>query len=154
MQYSFHEFIKQCRINANFSVDKAAFELNICRRTLNYYENGTVAVPDDVAYSMAILYKTPVIKYLWLKNSKCGNELPNIWGNNLSEKILSLAVNLKISNDCLHELMTIGLDGEISTEEKPKYNKIINKLWLLSKDILLLRFLPNKKAEPLNKQSS
>ena len=97
MQYSFHEFIKQCRINANFSVDKAAFELNICRRTLNYYENGTVAVPDDVAYSMAILYKTPVIKYLWLKKLVNVEMNYQIYGAIIfPKKLLSLAVNLKI----------------------------------------------------------
>lgn len=131
--------IKKAREEANLTQEQASEKLNIAWRTLAYYESGQRKIPDDIAYLMSDVYKAPVIKY----NTRCGKGLPNINSKNLIENIMSLAINLKASENCLQELMTIGLDGKISAKEKPKYIKIIDTFRLLVKDITLLRFHKN-----------
>lgn len=137
------KFIKKCRIEAGLTREQASECLRISWRTLAYYESGQRKIPDDIACLMSDVYKAPVIKYIWLKNTRCGKELPNINSKNLIENIMSLAINLKSSENCLQELMIIGLDGKISVKEKPKYIKIIDTFRLLVKDITLLRFHKN-----------
>lgn len=135
--------IKKAREEANLTQEQASEKLNIAWRTLAYYESGQRKIPDDIACLMSDVYEAPVIKYIWLKNTRCGKGLPNINSKNLIENIMSLAINLKASENCLQELMTIGLDGKISAKEKPKYIKIIDTFRLLVKDITLLRFHKN-----------
>ena len=147
MHNDFPRFIKQCRINAQLTQETAAIELNIPRRSLVNYENGTTFVPDDIAVAMSKLYQVPIIRYLWLKNTLCGQCLLDFEEKNLSESILGLAVKLNESNSHLNDLMLIGSDGRIDTNEKPKYTLILDTFRQLAKDILSLNFCSIKKAE-------
>ncbi len=148
---SFYKFIKQCRINANITIESASVALNISKRNLSYYEDGTYPVPDDVAFMMSEVYQAPIIKYLWLRNCRCGALLPEIDDKDFAENILSLAVNFKLSNDCLNDLMSIGADGKVDTKEKPKYTRILKVFRRLATDMILLPFhkikKPNRPAD-------
>lgn len=136
-------FIKKCRVDANLTLEKASELLDIAPRTLSYYERAQHSLPDVIASRMAKIYNEPAIKHYWLKNTKCGADLPNINNKSLVTNILSLAVNMKCSSECLHKLMQIGLDGEITQKEKPEYTHILDTFRLLIEDITLLKYNKN-----------
>ena len=133
--------IKKYREAAGLTIEQAADELYISWRALSYYESGERYLTDVTAANMAKLYNAPIIEYLWLKNTKCGRNIPNIENRNLMENILSLAINIRSSDECLQKLMTIGLDGQITAKEKPEYIQIVDTFRLLAKDIAALKFL-------------
>lgn len=146
MHTSFPKFIKQCRIDAKMTQEYAAIELNVPRRSLVNYESGFTAVPDDIAVAMSKLYNAPIIRYLWLRNTLCGQFLLEVEEKDLAENILSLAVCFSNARTCIADLMAIGADGHIDMKETPKYIQILDTFRHLAKDILLLNFHQNKKA--------
>ena len=146
MHTNFPKFIKQCRIKAKMTQEAAAIELNVPRRSLVNYESGFTAVPDDIAVAMSKLYNAPIIRYLWLRNTLCGQFLLEVEEKDLAENILSLAVWFNNSRTCMDELLAIGADGYIDIKEMSKYTQILDTFRQLAKDILSLNFHQNKKA--------
>ena len=101
------------------------------------------------------IYGNEYIGYQYLLTFRLGQKLfAPIENKSFSETVLSFIANIKKSNKCIDDLIEIGADGKIDKKEQPKYKQILNTFRLMTKDILILKFCKNKKAEPFNKQSS
>lgn len=135
------------RKNAGLTQEQAAELLEKDVRTISKYESNQSKPPIDVMDKICDIYQDDWIGYEYLQQYKLGQRLfTHIKEQTLAENTLSLAVNFNRSKELLNDLMTICMDGKISLKEKPKYIKILNALRLVAKDIMLLRFLGNKKA--------
>ena len=146
MQIPFHEFIKQCRLNAHLTLDEASFELNVSRRNLCYYESGANSVPDDIVFQMMKIYDTPAIGYEWLRNTKTGRLLlPDIESRNLPETILCLLADLDTADKYTMDLINIGQDGKVDAKEQPLYCRIVENLKPILKTVFSLNFYKKKK---------
>ena len=70
---------KEARQRAHMTVEDAAEMLNIAPRSLQHYEAGDRAVPDDVVADMIGAYNTPFLGYLHLRSNAVGKMvLPDV----------------------------------------------------------------------------
>lgn len=125
MQEIFADYIKACRKNAGFTLDEAALDLNVSRRMLNYYESGGQRVPDNVAMSMARIYKNPGICYMWLYCTRCGHEiLSELDEKSLAENVLSFIDSMAEVKANTGRLVRIGKDNRVDAGERSEFEQI------------------------------
>lgn len=145
----------KARKSAGYTQEQASELLDISVRTLAKYEANQVKPTIDKMNDIVEIYGSEYIGYQYLLTYKLGQKLlAPIESKSFSETVLSFITNIKKSNKCIDDLIEIGADGKVDKKEQPKYKQILNAFRLMTKDILILKFCKNKKAEPFNKQSS
>lgn len=136
------------RKNAGLTQEQVAELLEKDVRTISRYESNIAIPPIDVMDKICDIYQDEWIGYEYLLNYKLGQRLfTHLKEQSLAENTLSLIFNFNRAKEVLNDLMLICMDGKITAKEKPKYTKILNVFRLVAKDIMLLRFLGNKKAD-------
>lgn len=138
----------KARKSAGYTQEQASELLDISVRTLAKYEANQIKPTIDKMNDIVEIYGNEYIGYQYLLTFRLGQKLFAPIENK------SFIANIKKSNKCIDDLIEIGADGKVDKKEQPKYKQILNTFRLMTKDILILKFCKNKKAEPFNKQSS
>lgn len=142
MNTNLPKLIKKCRVNAHLTQEEASEKLNIARRTLCCYEDGSLNLPDDIAVAMSNVYKNPAIKYMWLQNTRCAQSiLPELGDKTLSENVLDTMYVLDEMQEHSHDLIAIGRDNKVDENEHTLFEKIKRSCFLpLARCVFALSF--------------
>lgn len=140
---------KQARKEAGFTLEDAAWRLNIAPRTLAKYEAGDLRVPPDTVCKMAELYCKPELPLLHCAQHCAIGRLyhPVIEPGNIATGTLALLKELKDVNERVHALINIAADGHISPEEAEEFEAILKELLELRDAIQRIKLLAIKKKE-------
>lgn len=136
------EIYKTCRELAGLTQEAAADKLCCSVRSLARYESGEQAVPDDVAYQMAVLYESQylAVQHLRLVSHVAAELLPPVTVLDLPQAAIRIINRFRLfaENHRERELLAIAEDGVISPEERPLYDEIMAELQELTGAILEL----------------
>ena len=136
------EIYKTCRELAGLTQEAAADKLCCSVRSLARYESGEQAVPDDVAYQMAVLYESQylAVQHLRLVSHVAAELLPPVTVLDLPQAAIRIINRFRLfaENHRERELLAIAEDGVISQEERPLYDEIMAELQELTGAILEL----------------
>lgn len=138
---------KKARKEAGLSIEEAAWELNVSPETLKKYEAGRLRVPPDVVLKMGETYNKPELP-LHHCAMKCAIGQvyhPVFEVGNIATGTLQLQQELHDVNLQLNELIRIAADGQLSPEELPAFEVILQELIELGEVIQQLRLLGIKK---------
>lgn len=121
------EIYKTCRELAGLTQEAAADKLCCSVRSLARYESGEQAVPDDVAYQMAVLYESQylAVQHLRLVSHVASELLPPVTVLDLPQASLAVRNRFLDAMNSLDDLMRIAEDGVRSPEERPLYDEIM-----------------------------
>ncbi|MEM5777669.1 MAG: helix-turn-helix transcriptional regulator [Candidatus Aenigmatarchaeota archaeon] len=121
---------KTARKFANLTQEEAAELLFISPRTLSEYENGRLVPPDDVVAKMVEIYQTPWLAYQHLQRStQLGQKyLPELDSNDLPKAVLKLRKEMNDVEKINDIIVDIACDGEIRSNEKITWNKVIKEI--------------------------
>lgn len=121
------EIYKTCRELAGLTQEAAADKLCCSVRSLARYESGEQAVPDDVAYQMAVLYESQylAVQHLRLVSHVAAELLPPVTVLDLPQASLAVRNRFLDAMNSLDDLMRIAEDGVRSPEERPLYDEIM-----------------------------
>lgn len=126
----------KCRLAAAKGNDKlnsregAAELLGLSPSTLADYELGnTKVVPVDKVNLMADLYNAPELKHWYCRNvCPLGEDMPQIELGELDRLTIKTLAVLKKATSVKDDLLDITSDGVITSDEKPKLEKILETL--------------------------
>lgn len=134
---------KTCREAAGYTQEKAAELLNISVRHLARIESGEQLPPDDIAYSMVMLYDSQylAVQHLRRASQLAASILPPV------ERITLQTATIRLYNSFARwadkrrdrQLMEIAEDGLIDDDERPIFEEIVRELGDLVKDFYELR---------------
>lgn len=140
---------REARKAAGLSITEAAWRLHIGSRTLVNYENGHSIVPPEVALKMAEVYEQPVLTARY-----CSEHCPigqtyayPVESKSLSALVLGLIKEQNDVRQIRDKLIELAADGEITDEEMPEFQQILDELMDLEQKIEALKlwaakFLP------------
>lgn len=134
---------KQARKEAGMTLEEAAWRLNVAPRTLGKYEAGCLRVPPEIVLAMGQLYAKPELP-LHHCAMKCAIGQvyhPVFEVGNIATGTLQLQNELHDVNLRLHELIRIAADGQITPEELPAFETILQELLELNEVIEQLKLL-------------
>ena len=134
---------KTCREAAGYTQERAAELLNISVRHLARIESGEQLPPDDIAYSMVMLYDSQylAVQHLRRASQLAASILPPV------EQITLQTATIRLYNSFARwadkrrdrQLMEIAEDGLIDDDERPIFEAIVRELGDLVKDFYELR---------------
>ena len=134
---------KTCREAAGYTQERAADLLNISVRHLARIESGEQLPPDDIAYSMVMLYDSQylAVQHLRRASQLAASILPPV------EQITLQTATIRLYNSFARwadkrrdrQLMEIAEDGLIDDDERPIFEAIVRELGDLVKDFYELR---------------
>ena len=134
---------KTCREAAGYTQERAAELLNISVRHLARIEGGEQLPPDDIAYSMVMLYDSQYLAVQHLRRAShlAASILPPV------EQITLQTATIRLYNSFARwadkrrdrQLMEIAEDGLIDDDERPIFEAIVRELGDLVKDFYELR---------------
>ena len=132
-----------CREAAGYTQERAAELLNISVRHLARIESGEQLPPDDIAYSMVMLYDSQylAVQHLRRASQLAASILPPV------EQITLQTATIRLYNSFARwadkrrdrQLMEIAEDGLIDDDERPIFEEIVRELGDLVKDFYELR---------------
>ena len=110
---------KEARQRAHMTVEAAAEMLNIAPRSLQHYEAGDRAVPDDVVADMIGAYKTPFLGYLHLRSNAVGKMvLPDVCETGPARCAIKTTLATDEVPGIAKRLLAIGEDDRIDSSER------------------------------------
>ena len=134
---------KTCREAAGYTQERAAELLNISVRHLARIESGEQLPPDDIAYSMVMLYDSQYLQVQHLRRASqlAASILPPV------ERITLQTAAIRLDNDFdrilqrrrMRQILQIAEDGVTDAEERPIFEEIVRELGDLVKDFYELR---------------
>lgn len=134
---------KTCREAAGYTQEKAAELLNISVRHLARIEGGEQLPPDDIAYSMVMLYDSLYLQVQHLRRASqlAASILPPV------EQITLQTAAIRLDNDFdrilqrrrMRQILQIAEDGITDADERPIFEEIVRDLGDLVKDFYELR---------------
>lgn len=133
---------QSARLAAGFTQERAAECLGVSVRSLAAYESGERIPPDDIAVSMADIYRTQWLVYQHVRANveAAKNILPAIDLQSLPLAILKLHKEVSDFIALRDDMIEITCDGIIDATEQPRWNAILNELDDISAAILGLKF--------------
>lgn len=134
---------KTCREAAGYTQERAAELLNISVRHLARIESGEQLPPDDIAYSMVMLYDSQYLQVQHLRRSSqlAADMLPSV------EQISLQTAAIRLDNDFdrilqhrrMRQILQIAEDGVTDADERPIFEEIVRELGSLVKHVFELR---------------
>lgn len=122
---SIGDYLAQSRRRAGLTQEAAAEAAGMHVRTLQRYEYGDQAVPDDVIWLMAKAYKDPGLCYRALQlNPIYKAVMPCYDPHETPTAALNLIARLNAMEDRATEIIEILSDGEIDATEKEDWKRI------------------------------
>lgn len=109
---------KEARQRAHMTVEAAAEMLNIAPRSLQHYEAGDRAVPDDVVADMIGAYNTPFLGYLHLRSNAVGKMvLPDVCETGPARCAIKTTLATDEVPAIARKMLTISEDDRIDSSE-------------------------------------
>lgn len=132
MQNDCTNIYQAARKAAGLTQERAAELLNLSVRSLADYESGSRLLPNDVADGMVMVYNSQVLAVQHLRNSTrfARDLLPEVVPMALPEAVLTLidAVYAFADDKLDRELIDIARDGVISTDERERFERVVEKI--------------------------
>lgn len=132
---------KAARKVAGISTEESAWQLHIGTRTLFNYENGHRPVPPEVVIKMAEVYGQPSLTAKY-----CAQECPigqtyayPVETKSLPALVLGLVKEQNDVRQIRDRLIELAADGEISENELPEFQGILDELMDLEQKIEALK---------------
>lgn len=132
MQSNFANIYKKARNVAGLTQERAAEMLGISVRSLADYELGARMPSNETVNDMVMVYNSQLLGIQHLRQSAAiaSNLIPEINDMQLPEAVLTLIDAIyDFADDKLdRELIDIARDGVIDDKERPRFDKIMDKL--------------------------
>jgi transcriptional regulator with XRE-family HTH domain len=132
---------KAARKAAGLSIEEAAWRLHIGNRTLFNYENGHTLVPPEVALKMAEVYGQPALTARY-----CAEECAigqayayPVESKNLPALVLGVIKEQNDVRQIRDKLIELAADGEITEQEMPEFQRVLDELMDLEQKIEALK---------------
>lgn len=109
--------------------ERAAELLNVSVESLRSYETDRRIPQNDIVAKMVEIYDARYLAYQHLKNSNplASDMLPNIEIRDIPEAMLRLQKEVTDFIKCRDELIDITCDGQITAEERPRFDAIMKE---------------------------
>ena len=133
---------KTSREVAGITQERAAELMNMSVRCLAAYERGERLPPANVVMMMVEYYNAQYLAYQHLKTSaEVGQAyMPDIELKNLPEAILRLQKEFNDFMKCRDDMVEITCDGQITDEERPRWDEILKELNDIANAIMSVKF--------------
>ena len=136
---------KEARQRAHMTVEAAAEMLNIAPRSLQHYEAGDRAVPDDVVADMIGAYKTPFLGYLHLRSNAVGKMvLPDVCETGPARCAIKTTLATDEVPAISRKMLTISEDDRIDSSERNCFRQIQGAAVKLAAAFLSICFVREK----------
>lgn len=136
---------KAARQRAHMTVEAAAEMLNIAPRSLQHYEAGDRAVPDDVVADMIGAYNTPFLGYLHLRSNAVGKMvLPDVCETGPARCAIKTTLATEEVPAIARKMLTISEDDRIDSSERNCFRKIQGAAVKLAAAFLSICFVREK----------
>lgn len=123
---------KEARQRAHMTVEAAAEMLNIAPRSLQHYEAGDRAVPDDVVADMMKVYNAPFLGYLHLRSNAVGKMvLPDVCETGPARCAIKTTLATEHVPGIAKMMLSIGEDNRIDRSEIEMLQKVQSKARIL-----------------------
>lgn len=136
MQESCRNIYQAARKVAGFTQERAAEMMGVSQRSLADYELGVRLPPNDVVELMVMVYNSQLLAIQHLRNTSRFSRalLPDIQPMALPEAVLTLVDAVyDFADDRLdRELIDIARDGMISEEERPRFDRVVEKIRVIT----------------------
>lgn len=146
MQNDCTNIYQSARKIAGLTQERAAELLGLSPRSLADYESGLRLPPNDVADRMVTVYNSQLLAVQHLRNSTqfARDLLPDIQAMALPEAVLTLVDAVySFADDRLdRELIDIARDGEISADERERFDRVIDKIRGITAAAIALASMP------------
>ena len=121
--------------------ERAAELIGVSVESIRAYE-GDVRIPtDETALRMADVYDAQHLAYQHLQRSVLGRTmLPEIEPKDVAASILRLQKEVNDFLKCRDDLIEIGSDGQITAEERPRWDSIMKELDEVMTAIMSIKF--------------
>lgn len=143
MQNNCTNIYKAARLVAGYTQERAAEMLNLSVRSIADYETGVRLPPNDVVNDMVMVYNSQLlgIKHLQLSSQTARTLLPDVQNMRLPEAVLTFIDAIyDFSDDKMaRELIDIARDGKIDESERLRFEKIVEKLNVISAAAMAVR---------------
>ena len=138
---------KEARQRAHMTVEAAAEMLNIAPRSLQHYEAGDRAVPDDVVADMIGAYNTPFLGYLHLRSNAVGQMvLPDVCETGPARCAIKTTLATDEVPGIAKRLLAIGEDDRIDSSERDCLQQIQGIATKLAAAFLSVCFVREKES--------
>lgn len=109
---------KEARQRARMTVETAAELLNVAPRSLQHYEAGDRAIPDEIVAGMMQAYNAPYLGYQHLRASPVGKViLPEVCDISPARCAIKTALAAEHVPDIAKAMLAIGEDNRIDRTE-------------------------------------
>ena len=136
---------KEARQRAHMTVEAAAELLNIAPRSLQHYEAGDRAVPDDVVADMIGAYNTPFLGYLHLRSNAVGKMvLPDVCETGPARCAIKTTLATEEVPAIARKMLTISEDDRIDSSERNCFRQIQGAAVKLAAAFLSICFVREK----------
>ena len=136
---------KEARQRAHMTVEAAAEMLNIAPRSLQHYEAGDRAVPDDVVADMIGAYNTPFLGYLHLRSNAVGKMvLPDVCETGPARCAIKTTLATEEVPAIARKMLTISEDDRIDSSERNCFRQIQGAAVKLAAAFLSICFVREK----------
>ena len=146
MQNSCTNIYQNARKIAGLTQERAAELLGLSVRSLADYESGLRLPPNDIADRMVTVYNSQLLAVQHLRNCTqiARDLLPDIQPMGLPEAVLRLidAVYSFADDRLDRELIDIARDGVISTDERERFDRVVDKIRDITAAAIALAAMP------------
>lgn len=150
MQESCRNIYQAARKVAGFTQERAAEMMGVSQRSLADYELGMRLPPNDVVELMVMVYNSQLLAIQHLRNTSRFSRalLPDIQLMALPEAVLTLVDAIyDFADDRLdRELIDIARDGMISEEERPRFDRVVEKIRVITAAAMALTMAQQKEG--------
>lgn len=110
--------------------EAAAERLDISVESLGAYEQDRRRPPDSTVLRMAQLYDFPYLCYQHIASGELGSVLPEVTPKSLEQATMRLVrlIGKFAKSGRLDQLLEINEDGQITAEERPLHDAIMDEL--------------------------
>lgn len=150
MSQEYRNIYQKAREVAGYTQERAAELIDISVESIRAYESGRRVPPNDVVAKMVEIYDARYLAFQHLKNSvpMAREFLPNIEVRDIPEAMLRLQKEVTDFIKCRDELIDITCDGQITDDERPRFDAIMKELNDIVDAIASLQFASECKENP------
>ncbi len=142
MSQQYINIYQSARQAAGLTQERAAERVGKSVESIRAYESDARLPDDDTVILMADVYDAKYLAYQHLQKSALGRKImPALDPKELAASILKLQKEVNDFLKSRDDLIDIGSDGEITDDERPRWNDIIKELDDIMVAILSIKFI-------------
>jgi len=130
MSQEYRNIYQKAREVAGYTQERAAELIDISVESIRAYETDRRVPPNEVVAKMVEIYDARYLAFQHLKNSVpiAREFLPNIEVRDIPGAMLRLQKEVTDFIKCRDELIDITCDGQITDDERPRFDAIMKEL--------------------------